>query len=78
MKKYIIVEGQPILFGIDFIHAEVINENLKVDSAGFFFLLGTVQEGFKVICTGYSSSLGDIPSRPEVDSRLIAEYLGIA
>lgn len=76
LKKYIVIDGNPVLFPCDLVHADVAGANSsKVDSAGFF-LIWSAPDGPKVICSGESDSLC-IVSRPEVDQKLIAKYLGL-
>lgn len=76
LKKYIVVNGNPILFPCDLVHADVAAGNIKrVDSAGFFLIRKTA-EGLRVICSGESDSLS-ISSKPETDQKLIASYLGL-
>lgn len=75
LNKYIVIEGKPVLFPCELIHADIAGHNkAKVESAGFF-LLRKAAGGTTVICSGESDSLS-IASRPEIDQRLIAKYLG--
>lgn len=77
INKYIIINGSPILFAPDFIHKDIVGANGNVESAGFFLLRkdeATAQ--LKVICIGESTSLS-ISSRPEIDQKLISNYLGL-
>lgn len=76
LKKYIVIDGSPVLFPIDLIHADVAGNNYnRVQSAGFF-LIWKSPEGPQVICSGESDSLC-VPSRPEIDQQLITKYLGL-
>lgn len=75
LRKYIVVKGSPILFPSDLIHAEVAGIHQEVESAGFFVILKD-KKGKRVVCIGESSSLS-IASKPEIDQKLIAQYLGI-
>lgn len=78
IKKYIIINGSPILFPIEFIHADVAYEGAKVESAGFFTILKDREnQEIKVRCMGESTSLS-VKSRPGIDEILIAKYLGIS
>lgn len=77
INKYIIINGSPVLFAPDFIHADMVCANGNVESAGFFLIRkDEVSESLKVICIGESTSLS-ISSRPEIDQKLIASYLGL-
>jgi hypothetical protein len=74
-KKYIIVEGEPILFSRHILHKTVAGPLLnKVESAGFFIL--TAEEETGVLCLGESDSLG-VLSRPKLDQQIISEFLGL-
>lgn len=76
LKKYIVIDGSPILFPTDLIHADVAGKNhTRVQSAGFF-LIWDSPKGLQVICSGESDSLA-ITSRPEIDQQLITKYLGL-
>ena len=76
LKKYIVINGSPVLFPCDLVHADVAgNHTEQVESAGFFLLLVT-PEGARVICSGESDSLS-VSSRPEIDQQLISIYLGL-
>lgn len=75
LRKYIVVNGSPILFPSDLIHAEVAGKLNEVESAGFFVIVKD-KKGKRVVCIGESSSLS-ISSKPEIDQKLIAHYLGI-
>lgn len=73
--KYIILNGNPILFPNDIIHSEMVNQVIGVESAGFFFILYDQKiQTQKVICMGESTSLS-ICSRPETDQKIIASFL---
>jgi|GEM_PF-2976221 len=77
IKKYIIINGNPILFPIEFIHADVAYEGAKIESAGFFTLLKDHKnQEIKVKCMGESTSLS-VKSRPGIDEALITNYLGL-
>ena len=77
INKYIIINGSPVLFTPDLIHADMAGANKNVESAGFFLITkDTETDRLKVICLGESTSL-DICSRPEVDQQLISNYLGL-
>jgi len=73
-KKYIVIDGNPILFGSNLIHAEVAGEKRKsVESAGFVYLEYT-EGNLEVICMGESTSL-KVASRGEIDASLIYNLL---
>ena len=74
-KKYIIINGKPLVFDIDFRHADMITDNTKVCSAGFVTLWKRL-DGIKIICNGESTSLS-ISSRPVLDEILIAKHLNL-
>lgn len=77
INKYIIINGSPVLFSPDFMHADIVCTNGNVESAGFFLIRKDEStENMKVICIGESTSLS-ISSRPEIDQKLIAKYLGL-
>jgi hypothetical protein len=75
MQKYIIINGQPILFPAEIIHADMVDNILSVESAGFFVI---VKDGknriWEVVCMGESTSLA-IHSRPELDQQIIKTFL---
>lgn len=74
LKKYLVIDGNPVLFPCELIHADVAGANTqKVDSAGFF-LIWKSHSGTRIICSGESDSLS-IASRPEIDQQLISKYL---
>jgi len=75
LRKYIVVKGSPILFPSDLVHAEVAGQDNVVESAGFFVIVKD-KKGKRVVCIGESTSLS-IASKPEIDQKLIAQYLGI-
>lgn len=73
--KYIIINGNPILFPNDFIHSDLVNQAMGVESAGFFVISGNQkQQTLKIICMGESTSL-TISSRPETDQKIISSFL---
>jgi hypothetical protein len=77
INKYIIINGSPVLFSQNIIHADMVSEQDNVDSAGFFLIRkdkGSQQ--LKVVCMGESTSLS-VASRPEMDQQLILNYLGL-
>lgn len=74
-KKYIIINGKPIVFDSDLLHADIVSENTRIDSAGFVTFWENIG-GVKIICSGESTSLS-ISSRPGVDEILIAKYLNL-
>lgn len=77
INKYIIINGTPVLFATDFIHSDMVCANGNVESAGFFLIRkDKATEKFKVICIGESTSLS-VSSRPEIDQKLISNYLGL-
>ena len=77
INKYIIINGKPILFSHDIIHANMLSEQAKVDSAGFFLIRkDRKSQQVKVVCTGESTSLS-VSSRPEMDEQIILDYLGL-
>lgn len=77
IKKYIIINGSPVLFPMEFIHADMVCSGAEVESAGFFVILNdTKRQQLKVKCMGESTSLS-IKSRPEIDEILISKYLGL-
>ena len=74
LKKYIVIDGNPILFPTDLIHSDVASCNSgRVESAGFF-VIWHAAAGSTVICSGESDSLS-VGSRPEIDQKLITAYL---
>ncbi|SUJ06321.1 DNA-binding transcriptional regulator AraC [Sphingobacterium spiritivorum] len=76
IKKYIIIDGSPVLFPVEFVHADMAYKGANIESAGFFILLYDKDQQLKVKCMGESTSLG-IKSHPERDELLIAKYLGL-
>lgn len=77
INKYIIINGKPVLFSPDIIHADMVCEKVKVDSAGFFLIWKNKgNQEIKVVCMGESTSLS-VSSRPEMDQKLILDYLGL-
>lgn len=74
-KKYIIKNGKPIMFDSDLLHADIIFENTRIDSAGFV-TIWEYEGSIKVFCSGESTSLS-ISCRPEIDELLIIQYLGL-
>lgn len=77
IKKYIVINGNPILFPIELIHADLAYQGAKVESAGFFTILkDSKSQQLKVKCMGESTSLS-IKSRPKLDEVLITKYLGL-
>jgi len=77
INKYIIINGSPVLFAPDFIHSDIAGTKGNVESAGFFLIRkDEVTEMLRVICIGESTSLS-ISSRPEIDQKLISNYLGL-
>lgn len=77
IRKYLIVKGSPILFSLDFLHADMVSAAGEVESAGFFLLRkNKADKSLSVICIGESSSLS-VPSRPDLDKQLIETYLGL-
>ncbi|MBB6130745.1 hypothetical protein HDF22_004890 [Mucilaginibacter lappiensis] len=56
-------------------HSEMVSKTLKVDSAGFCFLIKNKRSGeLKVICMGESTSLS-VRSRPEIDQKIVSRFL---
>ncbi|MGJ1195391.1 helix-turn-helix transcriptional regulator [Sphingobacterium spiritivorum] len=76
IKKYIIIDGSPVLFPVEFVHADMAYNGAHIESAGFFILLQDSDQKLKVKCMGESTSLG-VKSHPERDELLIAKYLGL-
>ncbi|MGJ1265549.1 helix-turn-helix transcriptional regulator [Sphingobacterium spiritivorum] len=76
IKKYIIIGGNPVLFPLEFTHADMAYKGAQVESAGFFMILQNKEGEWKVKCLGESTSLG-IKSHPERDEMLISTYLGL-
>lgn len=75
-KKYIVIDGNPILFPNTLIHSDVAGSNHhRVESAGFFQIWNS-PKGPIVICSGESDSLS-VSSRPEIDQVLISKCLGL-
>jgi hypothetical protein len=72
-QKYIIVRGKPILFPTEILHADILGGLVKVDSAGFFAVLNQYGEPV-IVCFGESVSLA-VGSRPEIDAKIILEFL---
>lgn len=75
IKKYIIIDGNPVLFPVEFNHASMAN-GTRVESAGFFMILQDKEGQLRVKCLGESTSLG-LKSHPERDEMLITKYLGL-
>ncbi|MGJ1445545.1 hypothetical protein ACR79S_02250 [Sphingobacterium spiritivorum] len=76
IKKYIIVGSSPVLFPVEFTHAEMASRGAKIESAGFFIIFEDRDKQLKVRCMGESTSL-KIKSHPQRDEILIAAYLGL-
>lgn len=77
IKKYIIIEGQPVLFPVEFLHADMVDKGTTIDSAGTFILIrDDKDQNIKVKCMGESTSLS-VKSHPSTDEILIANYLGL-
>lgn len=74
-KKYVIINGKPIVFDSDLLHADVVSGNTRIESAGFVTFWENI-DGVKIICSGESTSLS-ISSRPGLDEVLIAKYLSL-
>ncbi len=75
LKKYIIINNRPLLFDSIFIHADVVNKEANITSAGFF-IIKKDDESATVVCFGGSESLS-VKSRPEIDCIIIANYLNL-
>ncbi|EFK59246.1 helix-turn-helix transcriptional regulator [Sphingobacterium spiritivorum] len=76
IKKYIIIDGNPVLFPVEFQHASMANNGTRVESAGFFMILQDKEGQLRVKCLGESTSLR-LKSHPERDEMLITKYLGL-
>ncbi|QQT24256.1 helix-turn-helix transcriptional regulator [Sphingobacterium spiritivorum] len=77
IKKYIIIEGSPVLFPLEFMHSDMVHNGAKIESAGFFIIVqDSKAQQLKVKCMGESTSLS-IKSHPEKDEIIIAQYLGL-
>lgn len=75
IKKYVIIDGKPIIFPNEVIHSSVVPPVLVAESAGFFFILrGVSVDKPKVVCMGESTSLS-ISSRPQIDEKIIGQFL---
>lgn len=75
VNKYVIVKGHPVLFSSELIHAEVVNNTGDLEGAGFFVIMRDAQtQKTKVICLGESTSLA-VSSRPEIDQKIIGDFL---
>ena len=75
IKKYIITNGQPILFSAEINHADMINKVSNIESAGFFIITNDGEKSTdNVVCMGKSISLA-VHSRPEIDQKIIKEFL---
>lgn len=74
IKKYIIINGSPIIFPNEVIHSSVVTGLEKVESAGFFFIKMEREETRKIICMGESTSLS-IGSRPHIDQEILERFL---
>ena len=76
--KYVIVDGNAIVFSAAIQHKSIVGYGQKVDGAGFVkFIAVKNQWGENEVvaeCYGESISLG-IKSRPELDSRLVTRQI---
>ncbi|EFK59245.1 hypothetical protein ACFU8T_00275 [Sphingobacterium spiritivorum] len=76
IKKYIIIDSKPILFPVEFTHADIAYQGAKIESAGIFTIFEGHDKRLRVKCMGKSNSLS-VKSHPERDEFLIATYLGL-
>ena len=77
IKKYIIINENPVLFPIELMHADMAYPGAKIESAGFFIIFEKQDKQFGIKCMGESTSLA-IKSHPQRDEFLIASYLGLS
>ncbi|MBB6500988.1 hypothetical protein [Pedobacter cryoconitis] len=75
--KYVIINGSPVLFPDDILHADMVNCSQEVESAGFFAIfLDQEKKIQRLTCMGESTSLL-VSSRPEIDQKIISSFLGL-